>query len=437
MTKPIIIFISVILSLIIIKACSAPEKTITALPYDPPGAIVTTDKEIIPQHLRTISFSRSGVFASNEFEGARLNDFYQIDETTYVAEIKPENAPINNSAWYAFKLWAKKENEITVKLKYENGTHRYHPRISNDGQKWNLLDTSFIHVDTGKTIAELKLKIGSDTLWLSAQELITSNYFKNWINKLTELSFVENNVIGYSSLNKLINRLKFNSAVSSKNYVIVIGRLHPPEVTGSFALMSFVETISGESELAMKFREKFNLIVIPNVNPDGVDNGHWRHNANGVDINRDWVEFNQPEPRAVKNEIEKIINEEKGKINFFIDFHSTTEDIFYNMSVETLKTANLPGEDFLKQKEGIELINLWLNNLQTSLPEYHVNMIDTLSKPTSPTSDRWIQREYNIPAMTYEVADTTGRELIKKVSAAAAEELMKLLMVNQFPENKY
>jgi predicted deacylase len=180
--------------------------------------------------------------------------------------------------------------------------------------------------------------------------------------------------------------------------------------------------------LATSFRERFNLIAIPFVNPDGVDHGHWRHNANGVDINRDWVDFNQPEPRAVRNEIERIINEEKGHIKFFIDFHSTTEDVFYNMSVETLRAANLPEENFLRQKEGLELINTWLGNLQERLPDYHVNIVDTLSKPTSPTSDRWLQREYDIPAMTYEVADTTNRELISKVSTAAAEELMRILI---------
>ncbi|HEY7751065.1 MAG TPA: M14 family metallopeptidase, partial [Ignavibacteriaceae bacterium] len=206
------------------------------------------------------------------------------------------------------------------------------------------------------------------------------------------------------------------------------GRLHPPEVTGSIALMTFVHTILGESVLATSFRERFNFIAIPLVNPDGVDNGHWRHNANGVDINRDWVYFNQPEPRLVKNEIERIINEEKGEIKFFIDFHSTTEDVFYNMSVETLKTAGLDDKDFQKQKEGLELIDHWLDNLQLSLPEYKVNVVDTLSKPTSPTSDRWLQREFNVPAMTYEVADTTNRDLIMKVSSAAATELMKLLL---------
>ena len=41
------------------------------------------------------------------------------------------------------------------------------------------------------------------------------------------------------------------------------------------------------------------------MNPDGVDLGHWRHNANGVDLNRDWSYYNQPEIKQAVNFIEK------------------------------------------------------------------------------------------------------------------------------------
>ena len=71
----------------------------------------------------------------------------------------------------------------------------------------------------------------------------------------------------------------------------IVGRQHPPEVTGSMALMEFVETIVGASDLAKEFRQSFRTIVIPLMNPDGVAAGNWRHNLNGVDLNRDWGPF--------------------------------------------------------------------------------------------------------------------------------------------------
>lgn len=98
--------------------------------------------------------------------------------------------------------------------------------------------------------------------------------------------------------------LKIGKA-NDKKMILILSRQHPPEVTGYLAMQSFVETICGEGDTATKFREVYNTYVIPNLNPDGVDNGHWRHNSGGVDLNRDWEDFNQPELQAVKRFIEK------------------------------------------------------------------------------------------------------------------------------------
>jgi len=51
------------------------------LPYDPPGSTDTRDRIIERQVKRTIGFRKAGVWASNEFEGARLSDFVQLNDT--------------------------------------------------------------------------------------------------------------------------------------------------------------------------------------------------------------------------------------------------------------------------------------------------------------------------------------------------------------------
>jgi len=412
--------------LLLLIGCKSKEENITALPYDPPGATITTDKEISLQHKRTISFTATGIFVSNEFPGARLNDFYQLNDTTYTAVIEPENAPINDSPWYSFKIWSKQNQNITLNLTYKNGTHRYKPKLSYDGKEWQLLDTLKVSVDTTINQASLSLEITKDTLWISAQELITSSTYENWINQLSKKEFFRNDIIGSSSQGKPLTKLEIGDS-ANKNFLFIIGRNHPPEVTGYFALKSFVEIIASDSAIAKEFRKNFTTVIIPLVNPDGVDNGHWRHNYKGVDLNRDWVEFNQPEPRVVKSEVEKI-NSSGGKINYFIDFHSTEKDVFYILSLESLLTDEIETERLEKRKYAYYLVDEWLKNLQSSLPSYQVNIIDTLSSPTSPTSDRWIMREFDIPGMTYEVGDETERELIKVVAEAASTELMKLLL---------
>ncbi|UCH64879.1 MAG: succinylglutamate desuccinylase/aspartoacylase family protein, partial [Ignavibacterium sp.] len=265
-----------------------------------------------------------------------------------------------------------------------------------------------------------------DTLWFSAQELITSSVYEDWTSEITELPYVDKKIIGYSNEGRPIIEFTISESTSD-DYLICIGRQHPPEVTGFFALKSFVENITGNSELSSNFRKRFNVVVVPLVNPDGVDNGHWRHNINGVDLNRDWVNFNQTETKVVKDEVNKIANK-GGNTVFYIDFHSTQFDVFYTLSLESTLLEHYDEEETRVAKENHSLISKWLTNLQTRLPDYHVNIIDTLSKTSSPTSDRWIQKSFKVPAVTYEVGDETNRELIKEVAQAAAEELMGLLL---------
>ncbi|RKY94417.1 MAG: hypothetical protein DRQ13_08285 [Ignavibacteriae bacterium] len=417
-----------ILLAIIISGCESNEDKITKLPYDPEGATITTDKEIFPQHYRTISFSNTNVFVSNEFEGARLNDFYQVNESTYTAVMIPENAPINNSAWYSFKIWAEDEQTIKLNLEYINGNHRYRPKVSSDGINWNLLDTNLVKISDDSSSAIISLSVNEDTLWFSAQELITSKVYRQWIDELSEFTYVNKSIIDSSSEGRPIYKLEIAENSSANKYLFVISRQHPPEVTGYFAMKAFVETIAGDSETAKIFRTNYRTVVIPLVNPDGIDNGHWRHNNKGVDLNRDWVEFNQPEPGAVKNEVEQILSDPDNAILFFIDFHSTTEDVFYTLSLESLISNDLSEDRKKVREEGYGFVNTWLQNLQARLPEYNVNVIDTLSQSTSPTSDRWIMKEYDVPAFTYEVGDETERELIKQVAEGSAEELMNLLL---------
>lgn len=415
-------------------SCGKEGEELEGLAYDPPGATITTDKEISLQHKRIIYFSDSKIYASNEFIGARLNDFYRENDSVYFAYINAENKPINGSPWYAFKLWAEKQQEIYLSLKYSGYAHRYVPKLSSDGINWQAFDTTMIVIDTIARTATFKITVPTDTLWISAQELITSGYYRKWEDKIAAMPFVKKKTIGTSAEVRQINELFVSENKDTKDFVVFIGRQHPPEVTGFFALKAFIETMVGNSETAKEFRKKYNALIIPLINPDGVDNGHWRHNIKGVDLNRDWAEFNQREPRTITNTINHIV--ERGcNIKFFIDFHSTMMDVFYTLSLESTITDEQNEEEKRIAKENHTLISQWLSNLQSKLPDYYVNIIDTLSKPTSPTSDRWIQRTFNAPALTYEVGDETNRELIKKVAATAVEELMKILIENSDIDN--
>jgi predicted deacylase len=414
------IFLSgIILSAVfLIGGCSSSKDQIQGLPYDPPGSTITTNKTIYPQHKRTFLFNGKKLYVSNEFTGSRLNDFYQENDTTFVAVIEPENSPINNSAWYAFKIWSEKDGEINLKILYKDGSHRYIPKLSYDGKNWTPIESNFYFNDTSKGIANVKLKLKPDTLWAAAQELFLSKDYERWMNELAGKSFVKKSTIGQTVNGRAISKLEISEGNDISDLVFIIGRQHPPEVTGAFALKSFVEKLTDDSQISKIFRKRFRIIVIPLVNPDGVDEGHWRHNSNGVDLNRDWFAFNQPETRIVRDELLRTVNESKGKVKFFIDFHSTQQDVFYITSKDsTVETDPV-----------YETTKSWLNRINEMFPDYKLNVDESLNDYNAPTSDSWAYNIFNAPALTYELGDETDRAVIRKICSGAAEAMMEILL---------
>ena len=262
--------------------------------------------------------------------------------------------------------------------------------------------------------AYVRLRITDRPLWVAAQELMTSGVIKQWSRKLTLKRFVSKETIGKTPQNRSFECLRIGENKADTKIMIVIGRLHPPEVTGQLALQSFVETLCNDSETAKRFRQEYTVFVMPMMNPDGVDNGHWRHNSGGIDLNRDWADFNQKETQMVRDFLRQKINGTNKKLYFGIDFHSTWDDIFYTNTTE--KPTNMDG-----------LIQKWFKQLENAIPDYKVNARPSKITP-GVISKAFFNREFNAEALVYEVGDNTSREFTALKSRVAAEKLMALAL---------
>jgi hypothetical protein len=365
------------------------------------------------QTRRTYEFKEAGVRFNNDFPGARMNDCTQIDDSHFRIVIKPENFPINNSPWYAFQVVSREKKTVTVTLAYEQGKHRYHPKISHDGANWTMLGANLYRRDREKNEAVLTLSVGPKPIWVSAQEIFATREFGAWMNKMDRASYVKRSVVGESMLHHPMDQLEIGDS-EQRNYVFIIGRQHPPEVTGSFALMAFTETIAGNSKLAKDFRRHFRTVVVPLMNPDGVENGHWRHNMGGVDLNRDWNNFAQPETRLVRDHFIKLGKASGARPFLMLDFHSTQEDMFYTQP-DSEKTFP---ENFTAN---------WLAAIQKRFPDYKIRR-SASHEPGGVTSKVWGYTQFGIPCITYELGDGTDRKRIKQIASGAAEEMMRLLL---------
>lgn len=412
------LFIFILLSISLIWGCKKDTQWAGQAPIK---KVSTLTVPVQLQHKGVFDLG-DGVYISNDYIGARLNGVARSNDKLISVLITPENSPINNSPWYGFKIWSETAKDIVVKLAYDqNGTQRYSPKISNDGLSWDMLDSMKYDIgmedidneEVPKSLT-MQLSVSKDTLWVSAQELITSASVDNWTSGLLANTYVTKSKIGESSEGRPINLLKIGEADDQK-MMIVISRQHPPEVTGFLAFKSFVETISSDSELANQFRKEYNTYLVPLANPDGVDNGHWRHSSGGIDLNRDWESFNQPETAAIRDFMVGKVKQSGGKFYFGADFHSTYQDIFYTISPK-LK-GNMPG-----------LVPDLIDAIGEEFPDYIPNI-----KPSPGTGNRinstsFFFHEFGAESVTYEVGDDTPREFVKQKGQVTAVKLMELML---------
>jgi hypothetical protein len=367
---------------------------------------------VTPAPRRAWQFPEDGVTFDSQFNGARLSECRRLGANEYAVVTLPENTPINQSAWFAFKASAATPRTITVRLNCSGAPLRYTPKISLDGIVWIELPKEAFQTGPKEDEGTLKLELGTEPIWLAAQELMTTERMDAWGRTLERLPFVTRSEIGKSMGGRPMYKIDITGESKQPGYVIIIGRQHPPEVTGSLALMHCVETLVGDSDLARAFRKEFNVLLVPLLNPDGVDGGHWRHNLGGVDLNRDWGIFAQPETRIVSEQI--LALPKKGRVFLHLDFHSTRQDVFYTQPDD--EPASPAG--FTKP---------WIDAIQKRFPAYKVNRTST-RVPNPTTSHNWSHKTLGIPAITYEIGDETDRALLQQISTGAAEEMMKLLL---------
>ena len=360
---------------------------------------------------KTFPFPATGLTFDADFPAGHLDGCTKTADGRYRLVIRSETSPVNNSPWYAFRVRSDRPQKIDVEFTYEGGSHRYAPKISRDGKSWSRPSADAYQQTKGMP-PRLRLDAGPQALWVASQEILASEDLYRWARKMAATTGAAESVLGQSVGGRPLLMWRLGD-LSSDDLVVIVGRQHPPEVTGSLALMAFVDTLAGDSDSARRFRGRFQVMLVPLMNPDGVELGHWRCNLNRVDMNRDWREFQQPETQAVRDEVQQLASAGK-LLCLLLDFHSTGHDVFYTQR-DSDKT--IP-EDFTRQ---------WLTAVERRLPDYQLRR-DGSHGTKQATAKYWGYETFRVPSITYEVGDTTDRDLIRTVAHTAAEEMMRILL---------
>jgi len=141
--------------------------------------------------------------------------------------------------------------------------------------------------------------------------------------------------------------------------VLLLGNIHSGECAGKEALLALVRDLSRQPE--HEWLKRLAIVVLPNYNADGNDRRGAAHrpgqvgpermgtreNAQGLDLNRDFIKLDAPEARALVN----LINEIDPKL--FIDLHTTNGSRHrYQLTYDIPHNPAAPAaiRDYMRQK---------------------------------------------------------------------------------------
>ena len=81
----------------------------------------TTTKSVLIQKKQTYTLNDLGIYASNEFDGARLNGLKKANDSTAILLINPENEPINKSAIMHLKFGQIQQSRFILLFNTQKG----------------------------------------------------------------------------------------------------------------------------------------------------------------------------------------------------------------------------------------------------------------------------------------------------------------------------
>ncbi|WP_375290145.1 M14 family metallopeptidase [Qipengyuania sp.] len=343
---------------------------------------------------------------SFDFEGASAAPCVVGGPRDFTLLISPEHAPpINPSPWYAFRYEAAEGAPLTLTLKYLEGRHRYAPKLTNEG------GITEIAVRVGPEGKDAVLSLPSGRGTVSAQPILGPAYYEDLLTRLAADFSARREDLGRTLDGRAIEGVRMGSP-DAPHLLILLGRQHPPEVTGHYAMEPFLEQIGRRLSEDTALSARYQVVAIPLLNPDGVVHGNWRANRGGVDLNRDWGAFSQPETRAVRNWLASLPSSVRPVM--MIDFHSTGRNLFYVQGDEASPTQAL-------------MIRKWLEGKERAFPGYDFTLEPRNANPGSGTSKNWFHETYAIPAITYEVGDDTSREAASAAAQSLADTLFTYL----------
>jgi hypothetical protein len=197
--------------------------------------------------------------------------------------------------------------------------------------------------------------------------------FVQGLDNLSDILKVE--VIGKSVEGRNLYAFKFSDSEfgkeTSKIKVLIFAQQHGNEQSGKEgSLLLATELLKPENKYLFK---KIDLALVPQLNPDGSER-NVRHNANGMDLNRNHLILTEPETIALHKLFDKYFFEATMDVHEYYPYGETWQNYGYraNNDEEIGTTTNINVSKGIRDlsKDYLSFINHYLNEKSFSYFEY-------------------------------------------------------------------
>ncbi len=207
--------------------------------------------------------------------------------------------------------------------------------------------------------------------------------------------------LGASVQNRALWQLTITSHLptnrSIRRTILVHARTHPIEVQAWWVTNELIDFLISGDPFAQFVRENCTFYIIPMYNPDGVELGYTRQNANGVDLESNWDTFpSEPEVQTLRNRFSELMSS-PAPIEVALNMHSAIACKRYFVYHDVAGTSyqyTLLEQDFINGvryyfPNGIEPWNYFVSWTNGTPPYY-------------PESWFWLNFAESVMALTYE-----------------------------------
>ncbi len=193
--------------------------------------------------------------------------------------------------------------------------------------------------------------------------------------------------------------------LNKRQRVWMHARTHPGEVQGTWVVNEMIKMLLSNTELAKTLRQRYVFNIMPMYNPDGVEIGNARENANMIDIESNWNNVSpQKEVLVLRSQFQKYTSK-PNPMKIMLNIHSAydcTRYFVYHMPAGTTPTFAALERRFI---DDVRM------NFPNAIKPYNY-FVSWTSVPATQYPESWCWSNFKdkIMALTYEDGNCASAE---------------------------